>query len=304
MDISFIIVNWNTKDLLRDCLDSIYKTVNGPAFEVIVVDNASSDGSQAMLAAEYPQVRVIANAENRGFGAANNQGFGLMQGRYALLLNTDAVLTEGATEKLWSFAEAHPKAAIVCGQLLNADGSRQNSIASFPTLLTLAVNVSLLEYLFPRLYPSKRYRHEAPLEVDSAVGACMLVTKRALDEVSWFDERYFFFFEETDLAFAMKQDGWQVWQVPDAFIYHLQGQSIGHSTRSRIEYYRSRYQFLSKWKSPASYRLGCSIIFVRLVLSWLINFVGVVLTLGRAKKLRGREAVYRAILVWHFRRDS
>ena len=304
MDISFIIVNWNTKDLLRDCLNSIYKTAGDLAFEIIVVDNASSDGSQEMLATEYPQVRVIANTENRGFGAANNQGFGLMQGKYALLLNTDAVLTEGAVQKLWSFAVAHPRAAIVCGQLLNADGSRQNSIASFPTLLTLAVNISLLEYLFPRLYPSKRYSHKAPLEVDSAIGACMLVSRRALDEVSWFDERYFFFFEETDLAFAMKRAGWQVWQVPDAFIYHLQGQSIGHSARSRIEYYRSRYQFLNKWKSPASYRLSSSIIFVRLVLSWMINFAGVAATIGRAKKLRGREAVYRAILVWQFRRDS
>jgi len=102
----------------------------------------------------------------------------------------------------------------------------------------------------------------------------------------------------------MKRAGWQVWQVPDAFIYHLQGQSIGHSARSRIEYYRSRYQFLNKWKSPASYRLSSSIIFVRLVLSWVINFAGVAATIGRAKKLRGREAVYRAILVWHFRRDS
>jgi GT2 family glycosyltransferase len=303
MDISFIIVNWNTKGLLRECLDSIYKTVCNLAYEIIVVDNASSDGSAAMLAAEYPQVKVIENTENRGFGSANNQGFAVMKGRYALLLNTDAVLTAGAVQKLWDFAMATPQAAIVCGQLLNADGSRQNSIASFPTFLTLAVNVSLLEYLFPRRYPSKRYTHDAPLEVDSAVGACMLVSRQALDEVSGFDERYFFFFEETDLAYAMKRSGWQVWQVPDAFIYHLQGQSIGHNARSRIEFYRSRYQFLRKWKTPAGYRLASSIIFIRLMLSWLINVAGSVLTLGLAKKLRLRAAVYRQILDWHFRED-
>src|SRR5512145_630318 len=160
MDISFIIVNWNTKDLLCDCLESIYQTMEAPlACEIIVVDNASSDGSAAMLAADYPQVRTIVNKENLGFGAANNQGFAVMQGKYALLINTDAVLTAGAVKKMWDFAEGCPQAAIVCGQLLNADGSRQNSVASFPTLLTLAANTSLLEYLFPRRYPSKRYEH-------------------------------------------------------------------------------------------------------------------------------------------------
>ena len=159
MDISFIIVNWNTRDLLRGCLDSIAITVKIPTYEIIVVDNASSDGSTDMLAREYPSVQVIANAENRGFGAANNQAFAVMKGRYALLINTDAVLTEGAVEKLWRFAEAHPRAAIVCGQLLNADGSKQNSVAAFPTLLSLCLNTSLLEYLFPGRYPSGTTPH-------------------------------------------------------------------------------------------------------------------------------------------------
>ncbi len=301
MDISFIIVNWNTKDLLKDCLGSIYKTAGALTFEVIVVDNASSDGSAAMLAAEYPQVHVVANTQNRGFGAANNQGFCVMKGKYALLVNTDAVLTEGSVQKLWAFAEANPRTAIVCGQLLNADGSRQNSVASFPTLLTLAVNVSLLEYLFPKKYPSKRYRHEKPLEVDSAVGACMLIRKQALEEVSFFDERYFFFYEETDMAFAMKRAGWLIYQVPDAFIYHLQGQSIGNNARSRIEFYRSRYQFLRKWKSRIYYRLAVFIIVFRLAVTCLINVSGMAVTLGLVKKLRRKAAVYVDILVWHIR---
>ena len=149
MDISFIIVNWNTKDLLQGCLNSIIITSEALTYEIIVVDNASSDGSTAMLAAKYPQVKTIANKENRGFGAANNQGFAVMQGQYALLVNTDAVLTSGAVKKIWTFAEANPRAAIVCGQLLNADGSRQNSVAAFPTLLMLAANV-LLSDPWPR----------------------------------------------------------------------------------------------------------------------------------------------------------
>lgn len=300
MNISIIIVNWNTKDLLRDCLDSIYKTVDPLTHEIIVVDNASSDGSMAMLAAEYPQVKIIANKENRGFGAANNQGFAVMQGRYALLINTDAVLTAGAVQKLWAFAEANHQAAIVCGQLLNADGSKQNSIAAFPTLLTLAVNTSLLEYLFPHRYPSKRYEHAGPLEVDSAIGACMLIRKKALDEVSFFDDRYFFFFEETDMAYAMKCAGWRIYQVPDALIYHLQGQSIGHNARSRIEFYRSRYQFLRKWHSPAYFYLAKILIFLRLLVNEVSSLMFAALTLGLNKKLRRKFITYSELMRWHF----
>ncbi|PKN17986.1 MAG: glycosyltransferase family 2 protein [Deltaproteobacteria bacterium HGW-Deltaproteobacteria-6] len=300
MDISVIIVNWNTKDLLAVCLNSIAETMETLAYEIIVVDNASSDGSVAMLTEKYPRVKIIANQENRGFGAANNQGFAVMQGQYALLINTDAVLTAGAAKKMWIFAEANPLAAIVCGQLLNADGSRQNSVAAFPTLLTLATNTSLLEYLFPRKYPSKRYNHAGPLEVDSAIGACMMIRKKALDEVSFFDDRYFFFFEETDMAYAMRRKGWLVYQVPDALIYHLQGQSIGHNVRSRIEFYRSRYQFLRKWHSSVYYRAAAAVIFLRLFVNAVLSGAGVLATLGLAAGLRQKLVVYAKIIKWHF----
>jgi hypothetical protein len=223
-----------------------------------------------------------------------------MKGRYALLINTDAVLTEGAVEKLWRFAEAHPRAAIVCGQLLNADGSKQNSIAAFPTMLSLFLNTSLLEYLFPGRYPSKRYEHREPLEVESAIGACMMVRGQALKEVSFFDERYFFFFEETDLAYAMKRAGWAVYQVPDAHIYHFQGQSIGHNTQSRIEFYRSRYQFLRKWHGTAYYHAAAAVVFVRLIADALLNAAGVLVTLGLAAGIRRKLIVYLRIIRWHF----
>ncbi|PKN89120.1 MAG: glycosyltransferase family 2 protein [Deltaproteobacteria bacterium HGW-Deltaproteobacteria-1] len=300
MDITFIIVNWNTRDLLQDCLDSIIKTAETLTYEIIVVDNASTDGSAGMVAEKYPQVKLISNRENRGFGAANNQGFAVMKGKYALLINTDAVLTAGAARKMQAFADETPDAAIVCGQLLNADGSKQNSVAAFPTLLTLAANTSLLEYLFPAKYPSKRYEHASPLEVDSAIGACMLIRKKALDDVAVFDESYFFFFEETDLAYAMKRAGWRIYQVPDAPVYHLQGQSIGRNVRSRIEFYRSRYQFLRKWHSGAYYRAAAVIIFLRLLVDTLLNGVGVMFTLGMAAGLRQKLFTYLQIIKWHF----
>lgn len=304
IDISVIIVNWNAKNLLRDCLNSLSKTVHNLLFEIIVVDNASSDGSVAMLETEFPSIVRIVNKENKGFGAANNQAFAIMKGKYALLLNTDTVVTPEAVKKIWDFCEANDKAAIVCGQLLNADGSKQNSIASFPGLLTLAANTSLLEYLFPGRYPSKRYKHTSPIEVDSAIGACMMIRKKALDEAGAFDERYFFFFEETDLAYTMRCQGWKIYQVPDALIYHLQGQSIGHNISSRIEFYRSRYQFLRKWHGHLYCYLANGIIFLRLLVNGISSFIFVASTLGLDKKLRDKLAMYSKLIYWHFQKKS
>ena len=304
VDISIVIVNWNTRELLRECLESVLRTVHDLTYEVIVVDNASVDGSVAMLRERFPQVRIIANDENRGFGAANNQAFQTMQGRYALLLNTDTVLTEDAVRDLFSFMESHSSAAMSCGQLLNRDDSKQNSIAAFPTLLTLLTNLSLLEYLFPGKYPSKRYEHRQPIEVDSGVGACLMVRKQAMDAVGWFDERYFFFFEETDWAYRMRLAGWQIFHVPTARIYHLQGQSIGPDIRSRIEFYRSRYQFFQKWHSLPYYSLIRLVIFGRLLINCFFTALTVILSLGASRGVRDKLRVYCRLLRWHVNQTS
>jgi hypothetical protein len=299
MDLSIIIVNWNTRDLLRRCLASVEATVRGLSWEVIVVDNASSDGSAAMLRREFPAVRLIENRQNRGFGAANNQALRLMGGRYALLLNSDAILTENAVRELFDFLERTPAAAMACGQLLNADGSRQNSIGAFPSLLTLLTNAPLLEYLFPRRFPSKRHNYPGPIEVDSGIGACLMVRKAAIDTVGMFDERYFFFFEETDWARQMRAAGWKSYHVPAAHIFHLQGQSIGDSIGSRIAFYRSRYQYFRKWESPAMYRLLWAVIVLRLAVNWLLTALGVGATLGLHRRLRAKGALYGRLLLWH-----
>jgi GT2 family glycosyltransferase len=301
MDLTIIIVNWNTRGLLRKCLNSIQTTVRDLSYEIIVVDNASTDGSAAMLRESFPQVRLIENLQNRGFGAANNQALGLMAGRYALLLNSDAALRENAVSELFDCMENHPRAAMACGQLLNSDGSRQNSIAAFPSLLTLMTNVPLLEYLFPRRFPSKRYGHAGPVEVDSAIGACIMVRREAMDAVGLFDERYHFFFEETDWAYRMRQAGWKILHVPGAFIDHLQGQSIGRNLPSRIAFYRSRYQYFRKWRSRPYYMAVCVAVPLRLTLDWLLASVGVLLTLGLMRELRDKWMVYGGLLAWHLR---
>lgn len=279
----------------------MYATVTDLDLEVIVVDNASSDGSVAMLKVEFPHVRRIENYDNRGFAAANNQAFRIMNGRYALLLNSDAVLTEGAVGELHAFMEEHPEAVMACGQLLNPDGSKQNSIAVFPTLLTLLVNVPLLETLFPDRYPSKRREYRHPIEVDSCVGACMIVRKSAIDGVGGFDERYFFFFEETDWARTMKQAGGRIYHVPTARIVHLQGKSVGPSVRSRMHFYRSRYLYFMKWESGAHSFLAAVLIVLRLIVNWVFTGAGAALTLGLHPGLRQRWKIYSQLIGWHLR---
>jgi GT2 family glycosyltransferase len=301
MDISVIIVNWNTRNLLHDCLNSIKETVRTVTFEIIVVDNASDDGSVSMVRDEFPEVTLIENTENRGFGAANNQAFAIMRGTYALLLNTDIVLTENAIHELFSFMETHPCAAMAGGQLLNQDGSKQNSIANFPTVLTLMTNMSLLEYLFPKRFPSKRYTHTEPIEIESAIGACLIVRKKAMDEVGTFDERYFFFFEETDWAYRMRSSGWKIYHVPTAMIYHLQGRSIGRNVRSRIEYYRSRYQFFKKWKSSPYTVAVYIVIILRLMTNWLLTTLANTVTFFINNEIRNKWIVYSQLVLWHLK---
>lgn len=301
MDLTVIVVNYNTRELTVDCLESVYETVNGLSFETYVVDNASHDGSADYIRAKFPQVNLIENKRNLGFAAANNQALKVMRGRYALLLNSDTILTKGAVNTLFSFMENSPQAAMACGQLLNADGTKQNSIASFPGLLSLMLNMPALEFMFPRRFPSKRHSYSGPIEVDSGIGACLIVRGDAIKKVGMLDERYFFFLEETDWALQMKKAGWKVFHVPGAFIYHLQGQSVGANVNSRILFYRSRYIFFRKWRSAAGYWLACFIIVLRLLANWALTLLGNIFTAGLNRGLRERIGTYTRLILWHLK---
>jgi hypothetical protein len=300
VDISIVIVNWNTRELLLDCLASVYATVRTLRFEVFLVDNASSDGSVGAVRAQYPQVKIIQNEKNLGFAVANNKALRLTQGKYALLLNTDTVLTDGAIAKLFAYLKNHDEIGMACGQLLNADGSKQNSIANFPSLLGLLCNETVLRLLWPRRFPSKRQEYRAPIEVESCIGACLMVRKAAMEAVGLLDERYFFFLEETDWAFAMHRAGWKSCFVPEARIYHLQGRSAGHNVSARIMFYRARYQYFRKW-FPKIWPLHGLLLVVRLLINILLNGLGLVMTLGLHGGIRGRFILYLQLISWHLR---
>jgi GT2 family glycosyltransferase len=130
------------------------------------------------------------------------------------------------------------------------------------------------------------------------------VRKKAIEEVGMFDERYFFFFEETDWAYQMKQAGWKVFHVPTAFIYHFQGQSVGRDIQSRIEFYRSRYQFFRKWKSRPYFIIVSIVIFLRLCINWLLSSVGNILFLGMNRELRDKFFIYSRLILWHMKGTS
>ena len=299
-DVSVVVINWNTKDLLLDCLTSVFKTMGELDFEVWVVDNGSHDGSPDAVRRDFPTVNVIENEENLGFAVANNLAFRKIHSRYALLVNTDAVLKEGAVEALYAFMESHCDVGMACGQLLNRDGSRQNSIANFPSLLSLLCNETLLRIFLPRQYPSKRKTYKKPIQVESCIGACLMVRKKAMDAIGLLDERYFFFFEETDWAYRMQQGGWRVCFVPSSRIFHFQGQSIGHNVKSRIMFYRSRYLFFRKWHRR-SFPFIYLAVFLRLLVNVFLNFLGVVATLGLHGGLKKRLFVYTSLIGWHLR---
>jgi GT2 family glycosyltransferase len=265
-----------------------------------VVDNASTDGSIESAKGKYPSINVIENQNNLGFAVANNRAFKSMKGRYALLLNTDTILTCGAVKQLYDFMESDERAGIACGQLLNHDGSKQNSIANFPSLVSLLSNETVLRILFPNKFPSKRREYSYPIEVDSCIGACVLIRKKAIDEVGFFDEQYFFFFEETDLAYRMKQAGWNVKFVPTARVFHSQGKSVDMSADARIRFYRSRYIYFRKWYLR-SYPLIYSIIFTRLLVNTLLSLLGIFLTLGLKNDLNKKFTTYTQLIAWHFK---
>jgi GT2 family glycosyltransferase len=254
IDVSVIIVNWNTAGLLRDCLASVYGETRGVDFEVIVVDNASSDRSQEMVGTEFPQVTLIENAVNTGFAAANNQGMKAAQGRYVLLLNSDTVILDGAIQKMVAFADARPETGVAGCRVENRDGSLQPTCFMFPSITNLVLMATHLYKLFPRSRFFGRalmswWDRSDEREVEVVTGCFMLVRREVIECVGGFDEAYFFTGEEADWCRRIAQAGWKLVFTPSARIIHLDGataRTLGWridalQTRGTIQLFRSHY---------------------------------------------------------------
>jgi len=231
-DLSVAIVSYNTRELLSRCLASLRDAVGSCSYEVIVADNASSDGSVAMLCADWPNVAVIEMGGNTGFGRANNAAMAQASGRYILLLNSDTEAFPGSIEGLIHFMDEHPEAGVAAPKLLNADLTDQGTARAFPTAAAVLFGrKALLTKLFPGNPWARRYMLQnrqsdtEPFPVDWVSGACMMVPRTVIDEVGSLDERFFMHWEDADWCRRIGQAGYCVYCVPTARVVHLEGQS-------------------------------------------------------------------------------
>lgn len=235
IDLSISIVNCDNRDLLAGCLDSIYQTVQRACYEILVVDNGSTDGSADMMRTRFPAIQMIENEERLGYAASHNRALRRCQGRYLLVLNDDMLVLIGAIDTMVAFMDAHPDAGMVGCRLLNPDRSLQPSCRAFPNLWIMFCRSLYLDKLFPRNrwfgadYLSG-WGHDAMRKVDVIKGCCMLVRREVVDQVGLLDERFFMYYEETDWCYRTLQHGWKVYFTPDAQVIHFGEQSTGRQS--------------------------------------------------------------------------
>ena len=257
--LSIVIVNWNTRELLRQCLESVRAQTAIP-HEVFVVDNASGDGSPEMVARDFPEVQLLANDENRGFAAANNQALTKAQGYYCLLLNSDTIVLDHALDRMVGHLDSHLEAAAVGCKLLNADGSLQPSAHNFYHTLGSLIENRLVSRFVKRRFswiPFLTYwDHSQIRKVDWVTGACLMVRHSVIDAIGLLDEGFFMYGEEIDWQFRMSQAGYEVYYLHEPAIIHLGGASAAKAPEaSRKLELQSRYRLIDKHYSPLSRRV-------------------------------------------------
>lgn len=294
--LSIVIVSWNVCDLLAACLASLPSDA-----EVIVVDNASADGSAAMVAADYPAVRLISNADNRGFARANNQGLAEATGRYVLFLNPDTVAQDGAIPGLVAFAEAEPSVGIVGPKLRYGDGTVQSSRRRFPAVVTALCESTPLEWHWRDNPGARRYRmedraYDSVQDVDWLVGAALLCRREMLEQIGGFDEGFFMYSEEPDLCRRAKAAGWRVVYFPGAVITHYEGKSSGQVTGERHRYFQaSRVRYFRKHHGPLAAGFVRLAVLAMFAIEWLIEAMKRLL--GSRRDLRkARMSAYAALI--------
>ena len=254
-DLSIVIVSWNVRDLLRRCLRSILTEaqlspddrvfqIGDWKVEILVIDNASTDGSSEMVHDEFPHVGLIVNDENRGFTAANNQGLTLSRGRYLLLLNPDTEIVDEALATMLSYMQGDDEIGALGPRLLNIDGSPQSSRRRFPTFSTALVESTVVQEWWGDNRILRRYYmadipDDTTQKVDWVVGACLLVRRETYEQVGGLDEGFFMYSEELDWCRRIKDAGWEIVYLPTASIIHHEGKSSEQVVPARHIYFQS-----------------------------------------------------------------
>lgn len=278
-DVSVVIVNWNTRQMALDCIRSIYETAGDCRIQVILVDNASEDGSASAIREQCSQTVVIENTENIGFAGGNNVGIAYAEGRYICLINSDVIVLEGCLKTLTDYMDANSEAGIVGPKLLWKDRTLQWSCRKFPSLWNTFCPAVGLTQLFPAVpFLSGEhmgyFRHDVITEVDVLVGAFLMVRKEALNKVGLMDESFFMYSEEVDWCRRFRDGGWKILFNPNAQVIHYGGGSSAKApTRFYLEYCRSGLRYWEKHHSgPAA--MGFRVLFfLRHALRWPLRWM-------------------------------
>ena len=288
-DLTVSIVGYNSLNFLKECLGSISKNPPSLNYEIIVVDNASTDGTVDFLKNNYPEIKLILNTTNIGFAAANNQAIKNSDSRYIILMNSDCEVYEKSLDNLVEFMDSNSDAGIAGPKIINSDGTVQMSCRRFPSLFDAAAH-NILGDIFPDNPFSKKYKladipRDNTSRVDWVSGSCMIIRREALKDTGVLDERYFMYVEDVDICYRMWQKGWAVYYCPDAEIMHhiggsAEGNGIG-KIKSSYRMQKSAFHFF--WKN---YRKSWKILlipFIVLVLGFRV-FLTVIKTIFSKRK--------------------
>ena len=283
LNVSIIIINYNGKDLLKNCLSSLFKFTKDITFEIILIDNNSSESLDDLLK-EFHNIKFIKNEKNLGFAAANNQGIKLSKGKYILFLNNDTVFFENTIKKIFDFVESIDRPVFVGCQLLNSDNSHQESVVEFPNIWNTFTENFFLYKMFPKSKVFNKYYqnfqiHENPIEVDVIKGAFMFCDADAVKNLNGFDERFFFYSEETDLCYRFKKiHGGKVILFPSCKIYHYGGTKdneynwfrIKNLSVGKIQFYQKHFHHVKFFIIVFIHYVG---IFVRVIYNIMLGII-------------------------------
>ena len=303
MKLSVVIICWNDLRVIRECLRSIYDGTHKTEFEVIVSDNGSTDGSIEFIHENYPQVVVVENGANLGFAKGNNAGIRASKGEYVLILNPDTIIHEGSLDKFVNFAERHPEAGAFGCRVLNPDGSYQISARPFPNVwrfwiagLYLRALGNLSNVFASDMYP--RWKGESERAVDWQSGCCVMFRGDLLRRLDGFDEQFFYHFEEVDLCYRVRKEGFPIVFTPEVSITHLGGQSVGRfPIRFALEQLRNRYRFMYKHYGPRD----CARCRHATLASFRVRQIGYTLLnlVKPSEALQNRLDTYRVVIRWN-----
>lgn len=296
--VAVAIASWNTRDLLAACLDALLASDVAADLDIVVVDNASSDGSPALVTARFPAVRLIANTTNAGFAAATNQGIAATSAPFVLLLNSDAEVAPDAVAALCAALEADNGLGAVGARLVGTDGALQPSCSRAPTAWREAVHVLRLERLASGLeYPPATWRSDSPVDVDVIQGACLMVRRAVVDTVGGLDEGYFMYSEETEWCERIRAAGWRLAWVPAARVVHHGGGStrlVASAMFARL--YASKVRFLRRNRGAGAARAFKAVLAVAAVVR-VVAAPFALLARPRDEGLRRLTADYARLLV-------